>query len=87
MANGEPTKRGKRVKLTSQRQPDTSRPTTQDFERVHFCFLHLAMRFHTSFMGKLVTPSYYTDINDFSDITVLGSTIRVILIQWKVAQL
>lgn len=36
-------------------------------------------------MGKPVIPSYYTDIDDFADITICGRTIRDILGPWEVA--
>lgn len=83
MASSEPSKRSKRVKQTSQRPLKTSRPTTLDFDKIHFLFPQLATRFHTSLMDKLVTHSCYTDINDFTDITICGSTIRDILVQWE----
>lgn len=83
MASGEPSRKTKRVKQTGQRPLDTSRPTTRDFERIHFPFPYLAKRFHTSFMDKTVTSFYFADINDFANITVCGSTIRDILVQWE----
>lgn len=36
-------------------------------------------------MVKAITPSYYTDINDFADIIVYGRTISQMLGQWDVA--
>lgn len=85
MASGEPSRRGRRVKRTGQQPPSTSTTTTQDFDSLHFPFPDMARRFHTSFMGKPVTPSYYTDIDDFADITICGRTIRDILGPWEVA--
>ena len=83
MASSEPSKRSKIVKQTSQRPPKTSRPTTLGFEKIHFPFPQLAIRFHTRLMDKMVTPSCYTDIDDFANITICGSTIRDILVQWE----
>ena len=36
-------------------------------------------------MGKLVTPSFYMDIDDFSNITICGRPLPQMLRQWDEA--
>ena len=63
------------TKQTASSNPSSSRPLSQDFDSLHFSNGHVAERFHKNFMGKMVTSSFYIDIDNFSDITICGRTI------------
>ena len=85
MAARQPSQRRARTKQTSPRNPSSFRPPSQDFDSLHFPNGHYAQRFHNNFMGKTVIPSFYIKIDEFSDITICGSTIAQLLRQWDMA--
>ena len=82
MAARPPSLRRARTKQAAPRNSSSSRPPSQDFESLHFPNGQYAQRFHNNFMGKPVTPSFYIDIDEFSDITICGNTIVQLLRQW-----
>ena len=74
-----------RAKQVAPSNPSSSRPLTQDFDNLHFPNGQLTQRFHEKFMGKPVTPSFYMDIDDFSDITICSRSLPQMLRQWDEA--
>ena len=70
-----------RTKQTAPSNPSSSWPLSQDFDSLHFPNGQLTQRFHEKFMGKVVTPLFYMDINDFFDITICGRTLPQMLRQ------
>ena len=77
--------RPQRAKQATPSNPSSSRPLSQDFESLHFPNGQLTQRFHEKFMGKPVTPSFYMDIDDFSNITICGRSLPQMLRQWDKA--
>ena len=63
------------TKQTASSNPSSSRPLSQDFDSLHFPNGHMAQGFHKNFMEKVVTSSFYIDIEDLSDIIICGRTI------------
>lgn len=70
MASGSSFRKGNKVKHAPARGLGSSKPITKDFTQLYFPHTNIARRFNISFMGKMVTPSYFIDIYKFGNIII-----------------